>query len=379
MHSRVTAVTLLALMTMSGPTALAEPPQYTIVEVTGRPLQFWEAHDLGPLGQVVGRSWNTTTGEAFRKGFIWQAGTLTQLEGPPGATRTEARCIDEHGVIYGGYGDARFDPILAKTLPLRWVDGAPIPYANNQSINSATIFGCSPTTGLAVGWAKPFEPGAPGWQGQFGYTNEPAFGNGDPVRAFVWSGNTGEVLTREFGLSDDGVQGVNDAGQAALNLNGFELGGAALYDPRMGVARLPNLGVSLPNAGWATITFAINASGQIVGRCQSTGGLEHPVRWTGGEITDLGVLPGFVEGEARDINDAGVVVGGLAAQNFEFGVAPTAGFVFVDGTMYNLNERVTGSPFVIGNAISVNNAGQILVDDGQSWGSRRYGVLTPSR
>jgi probable HAF family extracellular repeat protein len=360
--------------------AQAQAPRYTAAEVSPRPLRLWEAIDLGAQGQVVGRTWDLNASPPLSRGFLWQNGSITLLDGPAGETVTEARCIDNQGVIYGGYSDHRFDPILLKMNPMRWVAGVPTPYTNNQGINSATILGCSPTTGVAVGWAKPFEPGAPGWQGQYGYTNEPAFSDGDPVRAFIWQGATGAVLTRSLGLSGDGAFKVNDAGQAAVNLNGYELGGAAVYDPRFGLARLPGLGVGNPNPGSSTQATGINQSGQIVGFAQTQGAAEHPVRWDHGALTDLGLLPGFVEGSALDINDSGVIVGGLSTQSWPFGVSPTAGFVCIGGVMYDLNQCVpAGAPFVIRNALAINNAGQILVEDPQLFGSRRYAVLTPTR
>jgi probable HAF family extracellular repeat protein len=153
-----------------------------------------------------------------------------------------------------------------------------------------------------------------------------------------------------------------------------------VYDPRFGVARLPGLGVGQPYYAWGTQARAINEAGQIVGHAQGAGGAEHPVRWDRDVLTDLGLLPGLVEGVAIDINEAGVIVGGLSNQIFEFGLRPTAAFVVTGGVMYELNTLFPpGTGFVAHQGEAINNAGQILVSMNPPPTNfpTRYGVLTP--
>jgi len=230
---------------------------------------------------------------------------------------------------------------------------------------------------FAVGWARPFVPGATGWRGEYGYTSELDFNTREPERAFKWVGTTGSVLARLVGCHDDYGQAINDAGQVAVNLSSFELGGAALFDPRCGLVRLPGLGVGVDT----TRANAMNATGQIVGYAQTAGGVEHPVRWDSGAVTDLGLMPGYVEGQALGINDAGVIVGGLSDQNFPFGLRDVVGFIVVNGVMYNLNTLIPpGTGFTINEAARINNAGQILVamNPPPALGVTRYAVLTPT-
>ena len=286
-------VAAVGLCILAG-TAVADPPHYTLAEVTPQPLRVWAAYDLGQQGQVVGRTYDLNVSPPLSRGWVWQNGTMTLLDGPSGETMTEARCIDSNGVIYGGSIDRRYDLTLFKMNPVKWVNNVPTPYANNADINSSTIFACSPTTGVAVGWAKPYVPGALGWRGEYGYANELNFDTSDPERAFMWSGATGAVFTKLLGCHDDQAAAINDAGQVAVILNSFELGGAALYDPRCGLVRLPGLGVGES----ATRINAMNATAQMVGFSQTGGGVEHPVRWDREVLTDLGLLPGSVEGQA---------------------------------------------------------------------------------
>lgn len=354
--------------------ASATPPNYSIDILPPSPLALWSAYDLGPQGQVVGRTYNLGANPPQSKGFVWHNGSFTLLDGPGGEVMTEANCMDENGVVYGGYIDRRFDPLLLKRLPCRWVNGVPEAYANNQFVNSSTIFGCSPTTGVAVGWAKPYEPFTPGWRGEFGYPIEWDFEHSDPVRAFVWKEGQGQVLTRGVGVGDDRVQDINDSGQASITLGSFdEVGGAAIYDPEFGLARLPDLGAG------GSLAMGINEDGDIVGWTKVSGHIDHPVLWRDGQCIDLGLIPGFVEGRAWDINDSGTIVGTLGTQVFEFGVIPAGGFVRIDGVMYNLATRIPGgSGFTIKDALAINESGQILVLGTVSpQAADRYAVLTP--
>ncbi len=204
-----------------------------------------------------------------------------------------------------------------------------------------------------------------------------------PVRAFVWTptadGGTGTILAKWVGSHDDSTYSINDAGQAAVQLGAFESGGPAMYDPRFGLTRLPTLGVGEPGG----FCVAINKSGQIAGWAQASsanGGMEHPVRWDQGKITDLGLLPTFVEGQAADINDSGVIVGGLAKTSFPFGIRASAGFVYVAGVMYDLNTLIPpGTALTVVESIAINRAGQILVSLSPFGDSnQRYAVLTPT-
>ncbi len=370
-------------------------PRYSLTEIGGRPFSLYQAYDIGPEGQVVGRSYNLNTTPVQSRACVWREGVMTTLDGPGGETVTEARCIDDRGVIYGGFADRRFPLNQLRMNPVRWVppeppntgEPSPLAYDNNAGINSATIFACAPTAGTAVGWAKPFVPGAPGWRGEFGYANELDFGAGDPVRAFRWSeaaGSTGTTVAKFFSAHDDKAAAINDAGQIALQLGGFERGGPAILDPRFGVARLPVLGGVLPQDPLGGFVMAINEAGTIAGRALAPaagGAVDRPVIWREGRCIDLGLLPGFVEGAALDIAADGTVVGGLSNTRFEFGVRNTAGFIVLEGTMYNLNNLVPApNGFVIHEAVAISSGGQILVVMNPPPNSpSRYAVLTPSR
>lgn len=365
---------LCALVAMCG-SSLAAPPSYDmqILPDAAAPFNTINAYELGAQGQVVGRL--TNFGQGLMQGFVFQGGALTLLSGL-GGVPCEARCIDDNGVVYGGSLDTRLPASQLKMIAVRWVGGVPEALDPGVAGNTSFIFGCSPTTGAAVGWTKPFAPGEPGWRGEFGYADEFDFSaSGDPVRAWLWRQGQSRMVAKGLGLGDDRATDINDAGQIAISLNTTDDGGAALFDPRFGLLRLPDLG---SDASW-TFTEGINSAGDIVGVAMGIGRREHPVMWRAGRCIDLGLMPGTSEGRAWDINNAGVIVGGFAPTTFDFGVRPTIGAVSFESQWHNLNALVTPVPgFTIHDAIAINDAGQILVVmNPPPLSPTRYAVLTP--
>lgn len=98
--------------------------------------------------------------------------------------------------------------------------------------------------------------------------------------------------------------------------------------------------------------LGLNNKGQVVGRVDTKDG-SRAFLYSGGKVTDLGVVDGKKNSQARAINDAGRIVGSReSSRAYEFapGKAPT-----------DLG--------VNGESVSINNAGQIAVSSGS--GSHR--------
>jgi len=83
------------------------------------------------------------------------------------------------------------------------------------------------------------------------------------------------------------------------------LGGpaGARHDPGYEAIDLGTLG------GGHSIALGINQNNEVVGAAQTIEGIWHAFLWADGQMTDLGVLPGFEESYAQGVNEARQVIG----------------------------------------------------------------------
>jgi len=113
---------------------------------------------------------------------------------------------------------------------------------------------------------------------------------------------------------------------------------------------------------------ALNERGDVVGR---TNGM-HAGLWRYGTVIDLGDLPGGQDSSiARDINEAGQVVGNGSAQD------GAHAFIWQNGMMSDLNALIdSGLGWTLSSALAINDQGQIL-GKGLFNGQARSFLLTP--
>ena len=161
---------------------------------------------------------------------------------------------------------------------------------------------------------------------------------------------------------------INGAGQIA-----GQAAGSAVRWANAGAA--PTVIGRLPGASWGE-ALAINSAGDLAGASYYSNFANAEAMFydeTAGQLVGLGTLGGDYS-VARGINDTQAVVG---ESN---GPAGMRGFLWLDGTMYDLNDLVASSDVPISaviKAVAINNAGQIAAEVVLPSGERRAARLTP--
>jgi probable HAF family extracellular repeat protein len=185
------------------------------------------------------------------------------------------------------------------------------------------------------------------------------------LRAFYWDGGPMQDLgTLSNGLTSAG-RGINDSGQMVGFSRPPDTSNQQAFVTRKGTDGTPQpvaLG-ALPGLP-SSEAFAINESGQIVGRSSTLPGsgpikVGHAFLYEDGTMSDLGTLPEASYSEAWAINDHGQVVGESGSDE-DRGQA----FLYLDGGMKALGT-LQGYPY--SEAFGTNDSGQIA---GWSYSSR---------
>lgn len=164
--------------------------------------------------------------------------------------------------------------------------------------------------------------------------------------AFRWKGGIMTGIGSVGGLSSDGL-GISDDGWVVGSAQRSDSWPEAFWWAGTDPHPIGTLG------GLWSEAYAINDSHQIVGRSLDTTGQVEAFLWEGGTMEALGSLGPNTFSDAYGINDDGVVVG-------ESGTAdgPVHAFSYFDGVMTDLG---TPSPNFAGSfARDINNAGTIV-------------------
>lgn len=180
---------------------------------------------------------------------------------------------------------------------------------------------------------------------------------GKHARAFLYSGGK---------MTDIGTLGGPGSIGYAINASGQITGiswtgsGSAAYSFLYSEGKMTNLGIG--GSG-----NAISDSGQVV---SNTNG--HAFLYSDGVMRDLGTLGGLYS-EGHGINTSGQVVG----WSYPTGSTVRHAFLYSSGTMVDLNDLLpTDSGWVLMEARSINDAGQIVGRGSYNGGSRAF-LLTP--
>jgi probable HAF family extracellular repeat protein len=120
---------------------------------------------------------------------------------------------------------------------------------------------------------------------------------------------------------------------------------------------------------WGTAN-GINDAGAIVGVSARIDGTYHGFLYDGAKMIDAGTLPGTTYSSLSAINGSGVAVGASTTDGIDHGV------VYAAGRLLDLNGLVDQTPYLIGPARGIDEAGNIVAD-GTKDGSVRALLLRP--
>ncbi len=319
--SMVTASATLITMGSAGSAAAAS--LYSITDLGsfgGAPFNIHQtvANDINNAGQVVGWSYD---GFQRKRAFLWQNGTMSELNAFSFSALSEAQVINDAGQVAGwisGANSANQSPALWSNSSVMSLGGGGIGYTNQAyGINNA---------GQVVG------------------STRPPMSLGIPENGWFWDkGTLTHVGDISFGLYDPYaiLRSINDAGQIVGTSSIY---GGFLRDKDRTITRL----------GFAP--QKINNQGQILG---------YSSLWDRGTITDLGI-------SAKDFNEVGQVVGFSSPSG-----GSQRAFLWENGTKFDLNDLLSeNSGWELTEARGINDRGYII-GSGIFNGQNRAFLLTP--
>jgi probable HAF family extracellular repeat protein len=283
-----------------------------------------DPYGINNLGQIVGV--DSVAGQSVA--FEYSAGSIQTLNLP--GSGSEASGINDSGQILGGDAQGAFLYTNGTTQT--------IPLSATGINNAGQIAGDARTIGMA------------GQDHAFLYQGG----------SLTDLGTLGGLVSNAFAINNAG-QVVGSAQLPNSDFHAFLYTGGAMQD-------LGTLG------GASSEALAINNLGQIVGGANLPGSsVDEAFLYSNGKMTDLGGFGGG-ESEAQGINDAGEIVGTA----FPPGLSERA-FLYVDGSMYDLNSLVTnGAGYDLESIRAFNDAGDIIATSSTSDGQYAAVLLTPT-
>jgi probable HAF family extracellular repeat protein len=299
------------------------------------------AYSINEAGQIVGSSYNTTTGAGHV--FLWQSGNMAPLLNL-GTKNSIAWSINNKSQIVG-----EFTTSTGSRHAFLW--------QNDTLSDLGTLAGYTNSIAYSINE-----------RGQVtGYAYN-GIGNGSR-QAFLWQQNSGMKKLKSLSSNDSLAYGINNRGQV---VGGSRISTEAAHIVLWQNYKINDLGTF---NGKSSSGHNINNRGQIVG--SSTDINTERCFWLqNSTIKDLGTIMGYNRTRPIDINDAGTIVG------FSFnGYNIPDGHAFVGNKIRirDLNSLLpANSGWVLNVALGINNNGQI-VGGGTLNGQRRAFLLTPVR
>ena len=315
------------------------------------------ARDVNEIGQIVGQGQNPS-GQA--RAFLWEDGVMRNLGVPAGGNLSRARGINESGDVVGDWrvlvnGQQKFKAFLYEDGQMKDLNGL-VPAGSGWDLIGAQAINES---GQIVGSGT--------------INNE--------THAFLHENGALTDLGEIIGDPYSAAWGVNDLGSVAGGTGSDENQSEAFVYRNGAVEWLGNPGVFS-----ASEAVGINNSGQAFGWSFNPG--QNPPQGqaflhdNGGEgeasIEPLGPLSGDIYTRARDIDEAGRVVGW--SRNDVAGAPQSEQFsavLWANGQVRDLNELIPAdSGWKLVDAYAINESGHI-VGSGYKDGRLQAFLLNP--
>lgn len=276
-------------------------------------LSFSEAKAINDLGEIAG---NIGQSEGIvQQAARWRGGRWIGLSSLPGHTFTNAEDINIHGVVVG-------------TSRSTVLDTRAVVWRGRQAINLGTLPGGTYSDASAIND-----------HGDVAGTALTAEGN--PVLV-LWSGGT----IQNLGPLPDGASGFVTGMNNNRQIVGFSNKTSRAFIWHDGVFDdLP------PLSGSASLAYAINDKGWVVGYSETADHEAHATLWRKRVPTDLGTVGGALS-IAQSINERGQVVGWGYGENFEI-----RAWLWEQGQIHNLGTLPGGTTSI---AFDINRFGVIV-------------------
>lgn len=346
---------------------------YTIVDLGTLGGAASSAKDINNRGEIVGWA-NIADGK--RRAFLYRHGAMIDLGTLIGGGDSEAAAINDHGHVTGSGGRNPYGfPFREFTNGFVWqagtmenLEGVFCPCSFNQRFGISVAYGIN-NSGQAVGRSETIRGTGVIHSTLWNY-HGPGSGminRGDDIGA----GAGDWEVSRAFDINDSG-KAVGDYAPEAGRLGILERRAFLWKDgTRSDLGALPG--------HISSTALAVNGEGAAAGWSGSPDAhVARAVLWRHGSIQDLGVLPGAANSQALDINGGTWVVGwsgaaiGIAVAYDAPGSseitdpASARAFLWRHGRMLDLNELMildeTGAPasgWVLTEAAAINDSGQI--------------------
>jgi probable HAF family extracellular repeat protein len=305
--------------------ALAQPGQYSIIDLGTTPNRSGMPGGVNNSGVIVGRSGSVFNTET--RGFVWKSGAQIQLLASlPGGDFSEAAGINDLGDIIGSSNTN------AHLRALLWT-------RNGEVRELGALPGDSGSRARSINKAGEVVGSSMGPNG---------------VSAFLWTQREGMQRLAPLAGSDfSEATAINNAGVIAGT------SGLAHGDHRAVLWENPAIirALGTPPGDSGSESYAINDLGQVVGASSGPSGV-HAWIWTNKDgMRSLGSLGAGDFSMALGVNNLGQVVGISTAA-----LGASHAFIWTaSGGMRDLNDLIpAASRILLVSAVGINDRGQIL-------------------